>query len=162
MSESCTKVCAQSQRYECETNLPESPSRTSSDFQAIAIKVFGNDCFTARSSPEAYLRVKMEEITVNFFNSSLERTCFCTDFRPPDKRSSRWGLILRFDWPIINHVANSNTLRKCNIPCISLLPRSRENRGALWLVEQVVEGKLLWNPQFLRKISRFRAKFIQR
>lgn len=56
---------------------------------------------------------------------------FLHRLQTPDKRSSRWGLILRFDWPIINHVANSNALRKCNIPYISLLPRSRENREAL-------------------------------
>lgn len=66
----------------------------------------------------------------------------------PDKRSSRWGLILRFDWPIINHVANSYALRKCNILWISLLPRSRENHIAFWLVREVVEGKLPWKFHF--------------
>ena len=98
---------AQRLNVECDRNLSKSPAGRRFDFNAIALKVLRNARSSATLVDEAYLRVTVREIRfLLFLNSSIERTCFCTD-SGPDKRSSRWGLILRSDWLIINHVANS-------------------------------------------------------
>lgn len=105
MGDSCTKVCAKS-NVECDRNLSKSPAGRRFDFNAIAIKVLGNDRSSAILVDEAYLRATVRKIRLNFLVPRSSGHVFALT-SGPDKRSSRWGLILRFDWLIINHVANS-------------------------------------------------------
>lgn len=129
---------------ECDRNLLKLWVGRWFDFNVIVLKVFGNVRFSVILVDEVYLRVIVREIRFLFFNFLIEWICFCIDLGF-DKWFLWWGLILCFDWFIINYVVNSLVLCKSNILGIFLLFCLWENFGCLWLVSWVMEGKWFWN-----------------